>query len=72
MKNIINQNASITITCPECNKKSKQKFRWLQDNNATCPNCGVLFKGKKFAEVTMKTVDESFDRLREDLRKFGK
>lgn len=69
-------NAEITIECPSCRRKIKQRLGRLKDNQALRCLCGqdfvVRLGDKGSVAQVVKAANKGFSRLDATIKKFGK
>ncbi len=64
-----NMNGILIITCPECKKKMKKKFRELSPGKEASCSCGFTVN---FSGDDLRSTQRSLDDLKRTLKNFGK
>ena len=62
-------NGILIITCPECKKKMKKKFKQIAPGNEASCQCGFTIK---FSGDDLRRTQRSLDDLKRALKNFGK
>ena len=67
MSDVIPDDASYEIDCPQCGKKIVKTIGWFKDKNVTCPFCGCgLDTGD-----SGRAIDEANESISEAWRELG-